>query len=75
MATIDLDNHQRHSIHLCAPPYNSAMSKEEIGEAYEEEHVHTVYEQIASHFSSTRYKVCIPIVLKKQRHFGFVLES
>ena len=28
------------------------------GAAYEEEHVHTVYEQIASHFSSTRYKVC-----------------
>ncbi len=27
------------------------------GETYEEEHVHGVYEQIASHFSSTRYKV------------------
>ncbi|TKA66105.1 tRNA (carboxymethyluridine(34)-5-O)-methyltransferase [Friedmanniomyces simplex] len=26
------------------------------GEIYEEEHVHGVYEQIASHFSSTRYK-------------------
>lgn len=25
-------------------------------EAYEEQHVHEVYEQIASHFSSTRYK-------------------
>ncbi|KAF2223215.1 S-adenosyl-L-methionine-dependent methyltransferase [Elsinoe ampelina] len=25
-------------------------------ETYEEEHVHSVYEQIASHFSSTRYK-------------------
>ncbi len=24
---------------------------------YEKEHVHEVYEQIASHFSSTRYKV------------------
>lgn len=24
---------------------------------YEEQHVHRVYEQIASHFSSTRYKV------------------
>jgi hypothetical protein len=24
---------------------------------YEEQHVHQVYEQIASHFSSTRYKV------------------
>ena len=26
------------------------------GEKYEQEHVHDVYEQIASHFSSTRYK-------------------
>ncbi|KAL2353203.1 S-adenosyl-L-methionine-dependent methyltransferase [Cryomyces antarcticus] len=26
------------------------------GEAYEAEHVHAVYEQIATHFSSTRYK-------------------
>jgi tRNA (uracil-5-)-methyltransferase TRM9 len=25
--------------------------------AYEEEHVHSVYEEIATHFSSTRYKV------------------
>ncbi|KAF2156101.1 S-adenosyl-L-methionine-dependent methyltransferase [Myriangium duriaei CBS 260.36] len=31
--------------------YNNVSSS-----AYEEEHVHTVYEQIASHFSSTRYK-------------------
>ena len=26
-------------------------------QAHEDEHVHAVYEQIASHFSSTRYKV------------------
>jgi len=32
----------------------SPLAKE--GEAYEQEHVHAVYEQIASHFSSTRYK-------------------
>jgi tRNA (uracil-5-)-methyltransferase TRM9 len=25
--------------------------------AYEQKHVHDVYQQIASHFSSTRYKV------------------
>jgi hypothetical protein len=31
-------------------------------EAYEERHVHVVYNQIASHFSSTRYKVAKPIV-------------
>lgn len=32
------------------------------GEEYERKHVHEVYEQIASHFSSTRYKVsgCSP---------------
>lgn len=28
-----------------------------MGDAYEEEHVHSVYEEIAGHFSSTRYKV------------------
>jgi tRNA (uracil-5-)-methyltransferase TRM9 len=32
-------------------------SFQDRGEKYEREHVHTVYEQIASHFSSTRYKV------------------
>lgn len=31
------------------------------GTTYEEEHVHEVYEQIASHFSSTRYKVCVTL--------------
>ncbi|KAI7283584.1 S-adenosyl-L-methionine-dependent methyltransferase [Hortaea werneckii] len=30
--------------------------EEPKGEDYEEQHVHEVYEQIASHFSSTRYK-------------------
>ncbi|TID19914.1 tRNA (uracil-5-)-methyltransferase trm9 protein [Venturia nashicola] len=29
---------------------------EDRGENYEEEHVHSVYEEIAPHFSSTRYK-------------------
>jgi tRNA (uracil-5-)-methyltransferase TRM9 len=29
------------------------------GADYEAQHVHTVYEEIASHFSSTRYKVCV----------------
>jgi len=32
------------------------MSGELAPEKYEEEHVHSVYEQIAAHFSSTRYK-------------------
>ena len=33
----------------------------EPDEAYEEQHVHRVYEEIASHFSSTRYKVRVPL--------------
>jgi hypothetical protein len=31
----------------------------EQGADYEAQHVHSVYEEIASHFSSTRYKVCV----------------
>lgn len=31
----------------------------ESAPAYEAEHVHEVYQEIASHFSSTRYKVCV----------------
>lgn len=30
-------------------------------EEYENQHVHQVYEQIASHFSATRYKVGLPV--------------
>ncbi|KAM3423982.1 hypothetical protein BST61_g1375 [Cercospora zeina] len=37
-------------------PSQEPPQDEQHGENYEEEHVHTVYEQIASHFSSTRYK-------------------
>ncbi|KAF2207555.1 hypothetical protein CERZMDRAFT_50763 [Cercospora zeae-maydis SCOH1-5] len=37
-------------------PSQELPPDEQHGETYEEEHVHTVYEQIASHFSSTRYK-------------------
>jgi len=33
------------------------MSDTPRGEEYEAQHVHSVYEDIASHFSSTRYKV------------------
>jgi hypothetical protein len=33
------------------------LVSEQASRAYEEKHVHTVYEQIATHFSSTRYKV------------------
>lgn len=34
------------------------MASQQNGEAYEQENVHEVYQQIASHFSATRYKVC-----------------
>lgn len=48
----------------CPPGMNFAMATEHgtinsRGEDYESVHVHTVYQQIASHFSSTRYKVGI----------------
>ncbi|RDL38501.1 putative tRNA (Uracil-5-)-methyltransferase TRM9 [Venustampulla echinocandica] len=35
---------------------SNSNSEQVAPEQYEEQHVHTVYEQIASHFSSTRYK-------------------
>lgn len=38
---------------LTSPIMSSAAS----GYEYEEQHVHRVYDQIAHHFSSTRYKV------------------
>ena len=31
-------------------------------DAYEEKNVHEVYQQIAKHFSATRYKVCSPAI-------------
>lgn len=34
-------------------------TSEPQGASYEAKHVHSVYEEIASHFSSTRYKVCV----------------
>ena len=34
-----------------------SLVSEQESRAYEEEHVHSVYQQIAAHFSSTRYKV------------------
>lgn len=38
-------------------PCPLAAMPDDKGPAYEDEHVHQVYEQIASHFSETRYKV------------------
>ncbi|KXS97497.1 hypothetical protein AC578_9082 [Pseudocercospora eumusae] len=38
------------------------------GAKYEQEHVHEVYEKIASHFSSTRYKVIPPSSIPPPHH-------
>ena len=57
--SIDLNPRgSRHDIliNLCNRPLmTSSVSKEDIKQ-YEETHVHQVYQEIASHFSSTRYK-------------------
>ncbi|KAK6084102.1 tRNA (uracil-5-)-methyltransferase trm9 [Seiridium cupressi] len=39
-----------------APPPAAIPAPGEDAESYEQEHVHSVYESIASHFSATRYK-------------------
>jgi hypothetical protein len=39
-------------------------------EAYEAQHVHDVYNEIASHFSSTRYKVCTSLL--RYLDFGYI---
>lgn len=38
---------------------SASQGNADPGEAYEQRHVHEVYQQIAHHFSSTRYKVRI----------------
>ena len=38
------------------------MAKPSAGEAFEISHVHDVYDQIAPHFSSTRYKVRMSLI-------------
>jgi hypothetical protein len=47
--------------HFTPPTYAiiTMADSETQGASYEVEHVHSVYEEIASHFSSTRYKVCV----------------
>jgi tRNA (uracil-5-)-methyltransferase TRM9 len=37
------------------------MASQQTGEAYEQQNVHEVYQEIAQHFSATRYKVCIKL--------------
>ncbi|KAF7872307.1 hypothetical protein EAF04_003231 [Stromatinia cepivora] len=55
------DSHPKVPLPKSAPESTPITSPPTIPENYEEQNVHTVYEQIASHFSSTRYKAW-PIV-------------
>ncbi len=48
------------------PSEVTATVVDDSPDAYEQRHVHTVYDQIASHFSSTRYKVVIITLLLQQ---------
>lgn len=52
--------------HVYSFPYTdmpAANSKINDSAAYESLYVHKVYDQIASHFSATRYKVCSRLLL------------
>ncbi|KAI9836218.1 MAG: hypothetical protein M1819_001555 [Sarea resinae] len=65
-----------HSVQTGAGEISSSPARDadaDADTAYEEEHVHRVYEQIASHFSSTRYKPW-PIVERflKELHPGSI---
>jgi hypothetical protein len=46
-----------HKVRTPMPPEVTATVVDDNPEAYEERHVHGVYDHIASHFLSTRYKV------------------
>lgn len=47
---------------------HNPMASQAESEEYEDLHVHRVYEQIASHFSSTRYKVYTPRLTVYHHH-------
>jgi hypothetical protein len=49
------------SSHLIS--YENIMASQETGEAYEQQNVHKVYQEIAQHFSATRYKVCLRLAI------------
>lgn len=50
---------------MTSKPQPVAVETPTQGEAsYEETHVHKVYEEIAGHFSETRYKVCVPLYIQ-----------
>lgn len=44
-------------IHPYMPAPVTTVTVSDDPQGYEDEHVHSVYDEIASHFSSTRYKV------------------
>lgn len=46
----------------CGNVTMGTTSPDRGSQEYEEQHVHNVYEQIASHFSSTRYKVSLWLI-------------
>lgn len=51
-----------------SPPSTSAVDLDELARRDEEQYVHEVYETIASHFSSTRYKVSLAIGFNQTLH-------
>ncbi|KAI9845662.1 MAG: tRNA methyltransferase, has a role in tRNA modification [Sclerophora amabilis] len=54
----------------------STKDDEVVGYAdYEDKHVHQVYEQIASHFSSTRYKALTTIAKQHRSHSAIVADN
>ena len=50
---------QGNTAEMASSDQQSLVTEKLQEEAYEEKHVHEVYQQIAGHFSSTRYKVYI----------------
>jgi hypothetical protein len=49
------------------------MATPQADEAYEQKNVHEVYQQIAQHFSATRYKVCLSDCM--QQHLKLIVSS
>jgi hypothetical protein len=60
-------------VHPCRLPMPKTVTPAQIEDdpqAHEDQHVHAVYDKIASHFSSTRYKVSFSI--SEVSHFKFL---
>jgi tRNA (uracil-5-)-methyltransferase TRM9 len=49
------------------------MATPQADEAYEQKNVHEVYQQIAQHFSATRYKVCLSDCM--QQHLKLIVSQ